>query len=261
MRACIAGAMGERFTEALRLLHADEVGTSLKNSRLAVKTEFAQAWQAKRKGTKQGVPQVSLQHLVLKCFNYYDIINTRLFNYKFGGLFMTIKQNKSQTILYAIITFVVAVGLFGFVIFDMRKLPHDYSFILDNTVVYWLFKVPCLIGGFFSAAGGGYLFKQMFSKKPLIEICDEYFYDNSSAISLGKIDWSEMESVYIKGGFLNIKLKNPDVYLKNKNWLQMFMIKSNYRLGYGDVCISPERFKKDRENFLNEFTKRRAIDQ
>ena len=108
---------------------------------------------------------------------------------------MTIKQHKSQTILYAIITFVVAVGLFGFVIFDMRKLPHDYSFILDNAVVYWLFKVPCLIGGFFSAAGGVYLFKQMFSKKPLIEICDEYFYDNSSAISLGKIDWSEMESV------------------------------------------------------------------
>jgi hypothetical protein len=143
----------------------------------------------------------------------------------------------------------------------MRKLPHDYSFILDNTVVYWLFKVPCLIGGFFSATGGVYLFKQMFSKKPLIEICDEYFYDNSSAISLGKIDWSEMESVYIKGGFLNIKLKNPDVYLKNKNWLQMFMIKSNYRLGYGDVCISSERFKKDKENFLNEFTKRRAIDQ
>ena len=174
---------------------------------------------------------------------------------------MTIKQNKFQTILYAIITFVAAAGLFCFVIFDMRKLPHDYSFVLDNAVVYWLFKALCLIGGFFSAAGGVYLFKQMLLKEPLIEICDEYFYDNSSAISLGKIDWSEMERVYIKGGFLNIKLKNPDMYLKNKNRLQMLMIKGNYRLGYGDVCISPERFKKDRENFLNEFTKRRTIDQ
>ena len=57
---------------------------------------------------------------------------------------MTIKQNKFQTILYAIITFVAA-GLFCFVIFDMRKLPHDYSFVLDNTVVYWLFKALCLI--------------------------------------------------------------------------------------------------------------------
>ena len=174
---------------------------------------------------------------------------------------MTIKQNKSQTILYAIITFLAAVGLFCLVIFDMRKLPHDYSFILDNAVVYWLFKALCLVGGFFSFAGGVYLFKQIFSKEPLIEICDEYFYDNSSAISLGKIDWSEMESVYIKGGFLNIKLKNPDPYFENKNWLQMLMIKGNYRLGYGDVCISPERLKKGSANFLNEFTKRRKIDQ
>ena len=174
---------------------------------------------------------------------------------------MTIKQNKFQTILYAIITFVAAAGLFCFVIFDMRKLPHDYSFVLDNAVVYWLFKALCLIGGFFSAAGGVYLFKQMLSKEPLIEICDEYFYDNSSAISLGKIDWSEMERVYIIGSFLNIKLKNPEPYLRKKNWLQMLMIKGNYRLGYGDVCISPERFKKEAESFIDEFSKRRAIDR
>ena len=174
---------------------------------------------------------------------------------------MTIKQNKFQTILYAIITFVAAAGLFCFVIFDIRKLPHEYNFILDTAVVYWLFKALCLIVGFFSAAGGVYLFKQMLSKEPLIEICDEYFYDNSSAISLGKIDWSEMEIVYIKGRFLNIKLKNPEKYFLNKNWLQMLMIKGNQRLGYGDVCISPIRFKKEKENFLNEFTKRRAIDQ
>ena len=174
---------------------------------------------------------------------------------------MTIKQNKSQTILYTTITLLAAVGLFCFVIFDMRKLPHDYSIILDNAVVYGLFKILCLVGGFFSAVGGVYLFKQIFSKEPLIEICDDYFCDNSSAISLGKIDWSEMEMVYIKGGFLNIKLKNPEKYFVNKNWLQMLMIKGNHRLGYGDVCISPERFKKEKENFLNEFTKRRAIDQ
>lgn len=174
---------------------------------------------------------------------------------------MIIKQNKKQTILYAIITLMAAIGLFCFVIFDMRKFPHDYSFILDNVVVYWAFKLLCLACCFFAIAGDIYLFKQIFSKNPLVEICDEYFYDNSSAISLGKIDWSEMERVYIKGGFLNIKLKNPEPYFKNKNWLQMLMVKGNYRLGYGDVCISPERFKKEASNFIDEFSKRRAIDQ
>ena len=174
---------------------------------------------------------------------------------------MTIKQNKGQTILFAVITLIAVVGLFCFAIFDIRKLNHDYSFILDNAVAYWVFKSLCFVGCFFATAGDIYLFKQLFSKEPLIEICDEYFYDNSSAISLGKIDWSEMERVYIKGGFLNIKLKNPEPYLRKKNWLQMLMIKGNYKLGYGDVCISPERFKKEAESFIDEFSKRRAIDQ
>ena len=70
-----------------------------------------------------------------------------------------------------------------------------------------------------------------------------------------------MERVYIKRGFLNIKLKNPEPYLSKKNWLQMLMIKANYKLGYGDVCISPERFKKKATNFIDEFSKRRVIDQ
>ena len=174
---------------------------------------------------------------------------------------MTIKQNKGQTILFAVITLIAAIGLFCFAIFDIRRLPHDYSFILDNAVAYWVFKSLCFVGFFFATAGDIYLFKQLFSKEPLILICDEYFYDNSSAISLGKIAWSEMERVYVKGGFLNIKLKNPEPYLRKKNWLQMLMIKGNYKLGYGDVCISPERFKKEAASFIEEFSKRRAIDQ
>ena len=174
---------------------------------------------------------------------------------------MTIKQNKGQTILFAVITLIAVIGFFCFSIFDIRNLPHDYNFILDNAVVYWVFKLLCFACCFFATAGDIYLFKQIFSKEPLIVICDEYFYDNSSAISLGKIAWSEMERVYVKGGLLNIKLKNPEPYLRKKNWLQMLMIKGNYKLGYGDVCISPERFKKEAANFIEEFNKRKAINQ
>jgi len=173
---------------------------------------------------------------------------------------VTIKQNKKQTILYAVIALIAFTGFLCFVIFDVRKLPHEESFLLNNAFVYWSFKILCAICCFFSAAGDIYLFRQIFSKEPLIVICDEYFYDNSSAISLGKIDWSEMERVYIKGSFFNIKLKDPEPYLAKKNRLQLLMIKANYKLGYGDVCISSERFKKDGAKFLDEFIKRRAID-
>jgi hypothetical protein len=84
--------------------------------------------------------------------------------------------------------------------------------------------------------------------------------DNTSAISLGKIAWSDMEKVYVKGGFLTIKLKNPEAYFERMNWLQMLMIKANLKLGYGDVCISPQRFKKQAEEFVEEFKKRRPVD-
>ena len=76
---------------------------------------------------------------------------------------------------------------------------------------------------------------------------------------------TELKEVWIKPFIeendLNIKLKNPEPYLRKKNWLQMLMIKGNYKLGYGDVCISPKRFKKEAESFIDEFSKRRAIDQ
>ena len=129
---------------------------------------------------------------------------------------MIIKQNKGQTLLYAIITFAAAVGLAFFTVFDIRELPHEASFLLDNAFAYWIFKGLCLLCCFFTAAGAAYLFKQMFSKEPLIEICDEYFYDNSSAISLGKIAWCDMDKAYIKGGFLNIELKDPIFTLRKR---------------------------------------------
>lgn len=172
---------------------------------------------------------------------------------------MIIKQNKWQTILYAMITLIAAVMLFWFAFCDVRNRPHDYNFWIDNAVFYWILRGVSLVCGIFAAAGDVYLFKQMFSKAPLVEICDEYFYDNSSAISLGRIAWEDMESAWIFGGFLNIKLKNPESYFSKKNWIQMRLIKANLKRGYGDVCISPQRFKKNGEKFIDEFKKRKPL--
>ena len=69
-----------------------------------------------------------------------------------------------------------------------------------------------------------------------------------------------MERVYIKNSFFYIELKNSEQYFEKKNWLQMRMIKANLKLGYGDVCISSQRFKKDAEKFVDEFSKRMKID-
>ena len=178
----------------------------------------------------------------------------------FKEAFMVFKQHKGQTFFLALIGLVASVGLLAIVIFDLRKLPHEEHFLLDTPILYWIFKGFCLLCFCFCAVGDIYLFRQLSSKEPLAEICDQYFYDNSSSISLGRIAWSDMQRVYAKGAFLNIKLKDPEKYLENKNWLQRLLIRSNLKLGYGDVCISPQRFKKDAEVFIEEFTKRRQLD-
>jgi len=173
---------------------------------------------------------------------------------------MIIEQNKKNTLLCAVITLVAFIMLLCIVVFDLRKLPHEADFLLDNAIAYWVFRGICFVFCFPVGAGGVYLFGQLFSKEPLAQICDEYFYDNSSAIALGKIAWSDMERVYVKNGFLNIELKNPNAYIAKKNWIAKLLIKGNAMLGYGDVCMSTQRFKNEGEKFLSEFVKRKAID-
>lgn len=172
---------------------------------------------------------------------------------------MTIEQNKKQTVLYAIIALIFAVISACGWIFDLRKLPHDPSLLLDNGGIFWACRGLCLLYCFFCAAGAVYLFKQISSKEPLLVLCDEYFYDNSSAIALGKIAWEDMERAYFLGGFLNIKLKQRETYCKKMNPLQMYMIWMNRVLGYGDVCVSTVRFREEEKAFLEEFCKRKEI--
>jgi hypothetical protein len=172
---------------------------------------------------------------------------------------MIIQQNKKQTCLNALFLLAISLSFLLFVVFDWRKISHAPSALLDQVVVYWAFKGLCIVCCLFTLAGAIFFWKQLFVKAPLIEICDAYFWDNSSAISLGKIAWSDMDKVYVKGGFLTIKLKNPEMYFERMNWLQMLMIKANLKLGYGEACISPQRFKKQTEEFVEEFGKRKEI--
>lgn len=169
---------------------------------------------------------------------------------------MIIKQNKRQTVFYLIFMVVLVAFCLCFVIIDWKGGSDGNATIADSVFLYWLFKVLCFLCCIVLAAASVYFVRQLFSKKPLIEICDEYFYDNSSTIALGRIEWCDIERVYSKGGYLNIKLKNPQKYFERKNWIQLMLIKSNLKLGYGDACITTQRFSKDAVKFIEEFRKR-----
>ena len=173
---------------------------------------------------------------------------------------MIIKPNKKQTLKNAVITLFATALFFVFLIVDFRAMPHKPFLLLDSAVFFWGFRAFCAVSMVITLACTVYGAKELFSQKPLIELCDDYLLDNSSAISLGKIRWDDMERVYIKNNFLNIKLKNPGVYFHDKNWIQMLLIKANIKLGYGDVCISAHTLQKDAKQFFEEFNKRKTIE-
>ncbi len=173
---------------------------------------------------------------------------------------MTIKQNKIHTIFFAVITLAMLLLLFYGAISDLRSVEGFNRILLRYGFTYSQVKVMCIVGCIFFCFGEIYFAKEIFSKKLLIEICDEYFYDNSSAISLGKIAWSDMEIAYMKDGFLNIILKNPEAYIAKIGRFQKQLIQANFKLGYGNVCISTIRFKKSAPKFIKEFSKRMTIE-
>lgn len=172
---------------------------------------------------------------------------------------MISKQKKGQTILYAIFTCIISSIFLCCALVKWNNTGDEYIFIIDNAVGYWIAKSVCFICAIVCGVAAVWFIKQAFSDEPLAKVCDEYFLDNSSAVSFGKIAWTDMNKAYLKGGFLNIDLKNPDYYLQKKNWLQKKMIKGNLKLGFGHVCISPQRFKKDAEKFFDEFAKRMPV--
>ncbi len=173
---------------------------------------------------------------------------------------MIIKQNKGQTLFLAAISLIFTVIFIVFAFADLRSMPHEESIFIDNVFLYCIVKLLTFVAVAFLGVSTVYSVKQLFSKEPLVEICDEYFYDNSSAISLGKISWEDMERAYVKSGVLNIDLKNPEAYIAKMNWLQRLFIKGNVKMRYGNVCINTERMKKHKKDFFEEFKKRMPLE-
>lgn len=178
---------------------------------------------------------------------------------------MIIRQDKKQAFLNMLYCIGGAVLIFLFVILDISSPEDKPDFMPDNEFLYAIYMLGFIICGIFFVFAAIFFFRKLVSKKPLIEICDEYFYDNSSSASLGKIYWDDIEKAYIKNELLNIslniKLKNPEEYFKNKNRFQMMLINRNRKKGYGDIFISHMLLKKDWEKLIEEFGKRHVIEQ
>ena len=143
---------------------------------------------------------------------------------------------------------IIVIGIFlisicGFLAFvDFRSLV-DRS-IFNNDVIYYFVKGLMIFGLMFFGFGLLILIRNViFFTNRLIEIKEDYMIDRSSYISIGKIYYKDIDSIYIKGMFLCIKLKNEQEVLKKVNLLKRLFIIANKKMKYEYITIS--------DNFLD----------
>lgn len=131
----------------------------------------------------------------------------------------------------------IIVGIVGSFVFILAGIWLWTGFP-ENTIPIspLIIKIAGLISILFF--GWTFLFgiKKMFDKKMGLIIDELGITDNSSAVSIGFIDWgdiAEVETAQIMSTrFLLIKVKNPDKYIERAGPIQAKMMKTNFNM-YG----------------------------
>ncbi len=168
---------------------------------------------------------------------------------------LTIKVNKKSA-FQAAFGMLLICTIFIFVIFMDLIVPMEGSSI----TVLWFFRAFSLCILPMSISAFIFFVKKLFSDKPIIEVCDEYFYDDATMLSLGRIPWSDIKYATIEGPYFTIFLKDRDAYLAKANPLKMMLIKSNIKQGLGEISITAALFGTPALEFFRAFNSHFEID-
>ncbi len=156
----------------------------------------------------------------------------------------TIKCNIKKSLL----TLFAGVGIMAicifFAFFNFRQYV-DVS-LFNNDIIYYLIKVFMIFALIFMGLGEWVgISKFLFYRDRMIEIGEDYLVDNSSYTCGGKIQYTEIQDIYIKGMFLCIKLYNEEQFLRRQNALKRWLMRGNKKMGYEYVVISNNLLDSD----------------
>ena len=168
---------------------------------------------------------------------------------------LTIKVNKKSA-WQALLSMVGLSLLFIFFIFMEYIIPNGS----EQRVALLIVRIFCIIFLPFMIYALVFFAKMLISNEPLIEICDEYFYDNANLLSQGKISWSDISYATIQGIYFTIYVKDRDAYLKKANFFKRLLIKMNIRQGLGEIVITPALFDASPMEFFRAFNSHFEID-
>lgn len=143
---------------------------------------------------------------------------------------------------------IIVIGIFMLLICGFFAFADFRSFvdgpIFNNDIVYYFIKGFMIFALVFFGFGLLIIIRNvLFFTNRLIEIKEDYMIDRSSYISIGKIYYKDIDSIYINGMFLCMKLKNEQEVLKKVNLLKRLFIIANKKMKYEYITIS--------DNFLD----------
>lgn len=119
----------------------------------------------------------------------------------------------------------------------------------------WLFGLIGTVTLLFFGMTMMYFLYRFVKGEPSLIITDDYLYDNGSMIGVGRLDWEEVESIFIlsmKGQkFLGIEVVDRDALLQRLGTGKQMAIKLNRKLGFPTVNLPQTTLKIPLEDLLD----------
>lgn len=119
-----------------------------------------------------------------------------------------------------------------YIIYPSKKslgmlLFFSLMFVVAGVFLLFTEGISGKIGGIVSLTVFGpafiFILSRFFSKKPALVVETEYLYDNTSYVSIGKVEWNEIQDMYVYEymgqKFLGLETKDPEFASKRtKGW-------------------------------------------
>lgn len=156
-----------------------------------------------------------------------------------------IKHNKTKISLLLIASLIfILVGAYAI---------YESNTNTDEGLFHFGLGIVCIL--IFSVASIFFINK-LLSGKPAVVINKDGIYDNSSASSVGLINWEDIVRTEIRRtsqtSYIAIYVKDPKKYTsKNKNWFKKRLLNSNQKLCKTPITIATNTLNSSAEE-LNE---------
>ena len=142
-------------------------------------------------------------------------------------------MNKIEIPLSKIKILPVLIGAFGFVFFGILFIIDPDKFISPLIKDTEIIRLVGVISVLFFGAGGIYGTKKMFDKSVGLTVDDDGVIDNTNAVSVGRIKWSDITEIKSKhimsAKYLLIFIKDPNEVLEKVKGIKRKLMTVNMK--------------------------------